>query len=135
VIADTSGLLALYNAGEPAHEEVKAAVASAREPLIVSPFVIAELDYLLATRVGIAGELAVLTELGSGAYELPAMSAADIVACSQLVKRYADQEIGITDASLVVLAKRFDTRTILTLERRHFNVLKPLHGKRFVVVP
>lgn len=135
MIADTSGLLAYYNAAEPAHERVKAAVESATEPLVVSPFVVAELDYLLSTRVGVAAELAVLKELGSGAYELPALTAADIATCAQIVERYSDQEIGITDASLVLLANRFDTRTILTLDRRHFGVLKSLQGKRFVVVP
>jgi uncharacterized protein len=135
VIADTSGLLAYYNAAEPAHARVKAVVESAAEPLVVSPFVVAELDYLLATRLGVAAELAVLGELGSGAYELPALRAADVVACAEIVDRYADQEIGVTDASLVLLAKRFDTRTILTLDHRHFDVLKSLQGKKFVVVP
>ncbi len=135
MIADTSGLLAYYNAAEPAHERVKAAVESATEPLVVSPFVVAELDYLLSTRVGVAAEVAVLKELGSGAYELPALTSADIATCAQIVERYSDQEIGVTDASLVLLANRFDTRTILTLDRRHFGVLKSLQGKRFVVVP
>ena len=135
MIADTSGLLAYYNAAEPAHERVRAAVDSSNEPLIVSPFVIAELDYLLATRVGVAAELAVLRELGSGAYELPALNAADIAICAQIVQKYSDQELGVTDASLVLLAKRFDTRTILTLDRRHFDVLRSLQGKRFIVVP
>lgn len=135
MIADTSGLLAYYNTAEPAHERVKAAVESATEPLVVSPFVIAELDYLLATKVSVSAELAVLKELGSGAYELPALTAADIDACADIVQKYSDQGIGVTDASLVLLAKHFDTRTILTLDRRHFDVLKALQGKRFVVVP
>ena len=135
MIADTSGLLAYFNAGEPAHAGVKAAVESANEPLIVSPFVLAELDYLLATRLGAAAELAVLAELASGAYELPGMTATDIASCAQIVQKYVDQEIGIADASLVVLAQRFNTRTILTLDHRHLNVLKPLQGKRFVLVP
>ena len=135
MIADTSGLLAYYNAAEPAHERVKAAVESAAEPLVVSPFVVAELDYLLASRAGVPAELAVLGELGSGAYELPALTATDIVTCAQIVERYADQKVGVTDASLVLLANRFDTRTILTLDHRHFDVLKSLKGKKFLVVP
>lgn len=135
MIADTSGLLAYFNSAEPTHERVKAAVESASEPLVVSPFVIAELDYLLATRVGVPAELAVLGELASGAYELPALTAADLAACAQIMQKYGDQEIGVTDASLVLLAKRFDTHVILTLDRRHFDVLKSLQGKRFAVLP
>jgi predicted nucleic acid-binding protein len=34
-----------------------------------------------------------------------------------------------------VLAQRFGTRRILTLDRRHFDVLRPLDGGRFTLVP
>lgn len=135
MIADTSGLLAYFNVAEPAHERVKAAVEKASGPLVVSPFVIAELDYLLATRLGVEAALAVLGELASGAYELPALGAADIAVCAQILQKYRDQQIGVADASLVVLAKRFRTRTILTLDRRHFDVVKSLENKRFLVAP
>jgi predicted nucleic acid-binding protein len=135
VIADTSGLLAYYNINEPAHEAVRNAIETSDGPLVISPFVIAELDYLLATRVSIDAELAVLTELSSGAYELPALACADLAACSAVIGKYRDQDVGVTDASLVVLAERYATRTILTLDRRHFQVLRPLQGKRFTLLP
>ena len=70
MIVDTSGLLAFFNSGEPAHEAAVAAVASATSPLVVSPFVIAELDYLLLTRLGVDAELLVLAELSGGAWHL-----------------------------------------------------------------
>jgi predicted nucleic acid-binding protein len=51
------------------------------------------------------------------------------------VTRYGDQKIGLTDASLVVLAQRFATRRILTLDRRHFEVVRPVDGGRFTILP
>jgi hypothetical protein len=33
------------------------------------------------------------------------------------------------------LADRYSTRTIATLDRRHFGTLRPLHGGRFSLVP
>jgi uncharacterized protein len=134
IIADTSGLLALFNRREPAHDRVAAAVARSAEPLVVSPFVVAELDYLVGSRLGVDAELAVLRELASGAYEHAVLGPGDLEACADVVARYHDQEIGVTDASLVVLARRYDTRTILTLDRRHFDVLRPLGGGRFKLV-
>lgn len=131
IIADTSGLLALFNRREPAHDRVASAVAEASGPVIVSPFVVAELDYLIATRLGVEPELTVLRELGAGAYEIAPFGPADLVACADVIARYRDQEIGVTDASLVVLALRHQTRTILTLDRRHFEVLRPLDGGHF----
>lgn len=135
MIADTSGLLAFFNSAEPAHARVRAVIEASDEPLVVSPFVVAELDYLLATRLGVAAELAVLRELSSGAYDLAALDGRDLAACGDIVEKYADQEIGVTDASLVVLARRYDTRTVLTLDRRHFEVLRPAQGRRFALVP
>lgn len=135
MITDTSALLAFFNTAEPAHDAVRAAVESATEPLVVSPFVIAELDYLLATKIGVAAELVVLNELASGAYELPSLDAADLASCAAVVEKYRDQEIGVADASLVVLADRYRTRTVLTLDRRHFGVLRSLQGKKLLVVP
>jgi hypothetical protein len=36
--------------------------------------------------------------------------------------------IGLTDASLVVLAERLGTTDIATLDERHFRTLRPLAG-------
>jgi hypothetical protein len=135
IVADTSGLLALFNAKEPDHEAVRSVVESYDDPLVVSPFVVAELDYLLATRHGVDAELAVLDELGAGAYELAAVGTDELNKAATVVAKYRDQDIGVTDASLVVLAAHYATRTILTLDRRHFAVLRPLDGGRFRLVP
>ena len=51
------------------------------------------------------------------------------------MERYADQEIGVTDASLVVLAHRYSTKHVLTLDRRHFTVVRPVGGGRFTLLP
>lgn len=135
IVADTSGLLALFNEREPAHEAVAAIVEGEPQPLIVSPYVVAELDYLVATRFGVDAELAVLAELAGGAYDLTAMSADDVDTCRSVIERYHDQEIGVVDASLVALADRYRTKTVLTLDHRHFDVVRPVSGGRFKVLP
>lgn len=135
MIVDTSALLAFFDRSEPDHDAVTRALLDSAEPLIVSPYVVAELDYLVATRHGTEAELAVLAELAGGAWELPAFGAADLAAAHRVIERYADQSIGIADASIVVLADRFGTRLIATLDRRHFGVLRTPAGGRFAIVP
>jgi predicted nucleic acid-binding protein len=134
-IADTSGLLALFNRTEAEHQAVRQLVDEIDHPLVVSPYVVAELDYLVATRVGMDAELAVLEELAGGAYELAHFDADDLARGSEVIARYRDQSIGIADASIVVLAHRFRTREILTLDHRHFGILRPLSGGRFKLLP
>jgi hypothetical protein len=135
LIADTSGLLAFFNRDEPDHARVAAEVEAATEPLVVSPYVVAELDYLVATRLGIAAELTILDELAGGAYHLAAFGLAELARARAVVKRYQDQQIGVADASIVVLADLHRTREVLTLDRRHFDVLRPLSGGRFRLRP
>jgi uncharacterized protein len=40
------------------------------------------------------------------------------------MERYRDFPLGLVDASLVVLAERYQIKQILTLDRRHFNSIK-----------
>lgn len=82
-----------------------------------------------------SAELTVLAELAGGAWDLAAIDAEELSQARSLIDRYADQGIGVADASNVVLAARYRTRTIVTLDRRHFDVLRPLAGGRFRVLP
>lgn len=135
MIVDTSGLLAFFNEKEPAHDAVCEIVEAADEPLVLSPFVVAEVDYLVATRHGVDAELAVLRQLSSGAFEHADITEDDIAKAVRVIERYRDQEIGVTDASLVILAARYRTRRILTLDRRHFTVLRLARGHSFELLP
>jgi hypothetical protein len=135
VIVDTSALLAYFNAREPDHEAVSGVIEINDELLVVSPYVLAELDYLIAKRVGVDAELEVLRELSSGAWELAVVGVAELELTTSIIEKYSDQDIGVADASMVVLADRYQTRTIVTLDRRHFDVLRPIGGGRFSIRP
>lgn len=135
MIVDTSALLAFFDRNEPDHAAVARVILESDEPLVVPPYVIAELDYLVATRHGVAAELAVLAELAGGAWELPGFDADDLGVARSIIDLYADQAIGVADASIVVLADRLGTKTVATLDRRHFEVLRPLSSGRFSIVP
>jgi predicted nucleic acid-binding protein len=135
LLCDTSALLAYFDSYERQHALVRDAVERDDGPFVVSPFVLAELDYLLWSRRGVDAELAVLAELARGAWSLPSFGTDDFSAAVSVVERYRDQGIGLTDASLVVLADRYRTRSLLTLDRRHFDVVRPLGGGRFRILP
>jgi len=127
--------MALFNRGEPEHTKVRELVSGLDAPLVVSPYVVAELDYLIATRVGVAAEVETLNEIGGGAYVLPEIGMEDLARAASVIEKHRDQHVGVTGASIVVLAQRFATRKVLTLDRRHFSVLRPLQGGRFTLLP
>ncbi len=135
MIVDTSALLAYFDENEPLHTAMAAAIDTAEEPLVVSPYVIAELDYLVLTRHGPEAEGAVLAELAGGAWELATIDRRRLAAATKVVERYRDVPIGVTDASNMVLAQTYQTRTIATLDRRHFTILRFDDGSAPDLVP
>jgi uncharacterized protein len=97
--------------------------------------VLAELDYLLSKRQGSAASVAALDELTGGAWELPHFGVDDVRRARSLIEQYADLEIGLTDASLVLLAARYRTDRLLTFDHRHFRALRTIAGRAFELVP
>ena len=134
ILLDTSGLLAALDASQQSHADAATSLTSARSPLVLSPFVLAELDYLLATRVGHGAQSDMLAEVDRGAYTLTPMTAGDVGKAQKLIARHVDLRIGLADASIVVLAERHNTLDVLTLDQRHFRVLSA-NGKPFRILP
>ena len=135
IVLDTGGLYAALDANERLHGRVVAALVSASPPRILSPFVLAELDYLIASRVGHESQVALLDEVTRGAYQLEPFSSGDVAEARRIIERYADLRIGLADASVVVLAQRHRTLDLLCADERHFRVLRGPGGKPFRLMP
>lgn len=135
IVLDTSGLLSAIDASQRHHAAAAAALRGPVGPLLLSPFVLAELDYLLASRVSADAARALLDQVANGAYRLEPMAAEDIARASQIIHRYRDLELGLADASLVVLAERHSTTDVLTLDERHFRAVDGPGGRPFRILP
>ena len=135
IVLDTSGLLSAIDRSQRFHDAARTALEAASPPWVLSPFVLAELDDLLATRVGQEAERALLAEVGRGVYRLEAFDGGDIEAAERLIGRYRELDIGLADASVVVLANRYGVRDLLTLDERHFRSLRGPAGRPFRLLP
>lgn len=135
ILLDTSGLLAALSPGQRTHRDCAQALSKAHGPYLLSPFVLAELDHLVRKLVGLAGELALLHEVATEAYELVPFGSSDIARVREIVEQYSDQDIGLADASMVVLSEQFGTNDLLTLDERHFRVLLGAGGTPFRILP
>ncbi len=135
IVLDTSGLLAAIDSSQRFHEAAKEALGGAVEPLIPSPFVLAELDYLLATRVGGEAQLALLEEVARETYRLAQFSIGDLDVARRIIVQCADLRIGLADASNVVLTNRHGTLDVLTLDERLFRALSRPGGRPFRILP
>lgn len=135
LIVDAGALYAQADADEPLHEAVGKVLLAERGELVTSQLVVAEADYLILRRLGVDAELAFLEDLAAETYIADTLAPAELAIARDIAARYRDLELGLADASLVVLANRWGTRRILTLDERAFRVVKPLQGGFFTVLP
>ncbi len=135
IILDTSGLLAAIDESQRLHERAREVLEKSQTNLVLSPFVLAELNYLVSKRIGFDAEVAVLEEVERGAYLLETFSAEEVGAAKRIIGGYRDLGIGLADASNIVLAERHETLDILTLDERHFRALSGPGGRPFRLLP
>jgi predicted nucleic acid-binding protein len=127
IVIDTSAIVAYMNRADDRHEFVSAWLDDATDDLVTTPLVVAEVDHLVGARGGQAALSAFRADLSAGAYILEWWPGA-ISSTVNVAERYADNGLGLTDASLVALAERLDTIEIATLDERHFRAVRPLVG-------
>ena len=135
IILDTGGLYAALDANEALHGRAVAALVAATPPRVLSPVVLAELEYLIGNRVGHQAQMSLIDEVARGAYQLELFSSDDVGHAKRIMERYADLRIGLADASVVVLASRHRTLELLCTDERHFRVLRGTSGRPFRLLP
>jgi predicted nucleic acid-binding protein len=76
-----------------------------------------------------------LEEVARGAYRLEPFGPSDVGLARDVMARYRDLDLGLADASVVVLAERHRVRDLLTLDERHFRALRRRDRTRFRLLP
>jgi predicted nucleic acid-binding protein len=132
-IADTNALYRLLDPHLMGHAEHKKALATISH-LVISPMVLAELDYLITVRAGTHESLAAARFIERNTvtrrFEVPPVST-HLSTAIAVAEGYADADggkgIGLTDAMNVALAATYRTDAMFTTDR-HFRMVRPLTG-------
>lgn len=121
IVLDTSGLFAVLALDDRHHAEAVAALDGDRGPLVIPAGILAEVGYMIETKLGAPVLDAFLDDLISGAFSFDC-GETDLPRIRELVGRYADMPLGLADASVIACAER-TTGRILTFDRRDFGIV------------
>lgn len=135
LIVDTNAIVAAADVNDPRRTTVQHLLSASERLLVVPAPITAEVDYLLAERVGRGARLAFLDDLARGTFLVEGLTREEHATVAALEKRYSDLDLGLADLSLVVLAARFRTRDLVTFDERHFRAVRPLQGGVFRLLP
>ncbi|GAA1353868.1 PIN domain-containing protein [Streptomyces beijiangensis] len=139
VVADTSALIAAYDADDPDSDGCERVLKDAAL-LIVSPLVLAEVDHVGTRVLGREGARTMIADLRRAAHIMraafPEVTAGMLDLADGVRERHAALDLDLPDAVNVVLAAEYRTDAIATLDRRDFRVIRPLtHHKAFRLLP
>ncbi|MHA6801048.1 PIN domain-containing protein [Bounagaea algeriensis] len=131
-VADTSGLLALFNRTDPEHRQT-AAAADTCGLLVVSPLTLIEVHQVATIRADRRTGDAILRTLTARA-ETTRVAIADttprLLSTALAIRRqYAELDLDLADAAVVALTAEYRTDVVLTSDRRDFRAMRPPTGQ------
>lgn len=135
VIVDTSFIMALLNPGDAWHGACLRAASDLKTSLIVPITVLPEVAYLTESRLGHAVMRRAMAELLRPEWTLEAPNLSDLQRANELLEQYGDAKLDFVDATLIAIAERLRIRSVLTLDQRHFRLIRPRHCPAFDLLP
>jgi predicted nucleic acid-binding protein len=108
---------------------------STSEAIVVPAPVVVELDWLASRRLGPKAFLSFLADVDEERLEVLELNGADYTRTRELMDRYGDLPLGFVDAAVVAVAERLGEPKLLTLDHRHFAVVRPRHVPALRLLP
>ncbi len=123
ILCDSGALIALVDKSDKHHLAVKRFTT---KRFLIPTTVLCEVDYFLTKYLG--EEMAkTFLEGVTQSNELLVFDGTDLARVNQIRRQYNDLPLGFVDASIIALAERYRIRQVLTIDRRHFLAVQPLH--------
>ncbi|MEO8359607.1 MAG: PIN domain-containing protein [Vicinamibacteria bacterium] len=133
ILVDAGPLVALANRADAHHDACVKALQSMRGPLVTVWPAVTEAIYLVQRWPKAQSEILILIE--TGALRILPVGREDVPRIRALMEKYRDLPMDLADATLVRVAERERIKTVFTVDRRDFQVYRPIGLGRFKVVP
>ena len=133
ILVDAGPMVALIHADDQEHRRCKEVFESLNEQMGTVWPVLTEAMYLLGFSWQAQEALWELVE--KGAVQFLSLDQADVPRIMELMRKYRDLPMDSADAALVRVAEREKLRRIFTLDRRDFEVYRPVRLGRFSILP
>jgi predicted nucleic acid-binding protein len=122
VLVDTGPLVAIFSDNDEHHGRCVEAIKAMPSPMLTCWPVVPEAAWLLRKRS--QNVYRMLEAFEGSLLSLLPLHGEDLPAIADILKRYEDAALQFADAALVHLAEREKIRTVITLDRRDFSLIR-----------
>lgn len=134
-LVDTSFLVSLANPKERHHRKCLTVAHSIRTTLLIPVTVLPEVTYLIGEQLGHRAMRQFVHSTRNPAWTFVPLLDSDLQRSAELLDQYHNTKLDFVDATIVAMAERLNVRRILTLDRRHFELIRPHHCPAFELLP
>ena len=133
-LLDTGFLLAVIDADDSLHAAGAEAIAAEPDALLPD-VVLPELAYLILRELGYSILTQFLRSVANEELVLVRSTARDLERAAEILEKYSDNRVDFVDCAIVAMAERLNLTKVLTVDRRHFTILRPHHCDYFEIAP
>ncbi|EDN65996.1 PilT-like protein [Beggiatoa sp. PS] len=133
-LMDTGFLLAVLDADDEHHKTCVKALLNEPNP-ILPDVVLPELAYMVLRELGYAVLVEFLNSVVRGEIVIEKSTAKDLARTTEILEKYADCKIDFVDCVIAAMAERLNIQRIMTIDRHHFQLLRPKHCSYFMIIP
>ena len=135
ILVDTSFLVAIANGHDRHHEKCLALASKFQTGFMVPITVLPEAAYLIHDRLGHHVMREFVRQMGGPNWTIEPLKNEDLSRCLEILEQYKDNHLDFVDATIISIAERLNIKQVLTLDQRHFRVIRPAHCQAFEILP
>jgi predicted nucleic acid-binding protein len=133
ILLDTGPLVALLNAADSRHRLCVDTFATLPPPLLTCWPVLTEAAWILRKQPRPMDRIA--DAHIAGMFEILSLQNGCLADIAAIMRRYEDAGLQLADAALTHLAERENIRTIFTLDRRDFSIIRLKRNRLLRLIP
>jgi predicted nucleic acid-binding protein len=133
ILLDTGSLVALLAERDIQHKRCVDTLAALSPPLLTCWPVLTEAAWLLRKQYRPLDRIA--DAHAAGIFDLLPLECDSLTDIAVIMSRYEDSGIQFADATLAHLAERENIRTIFTLDRRDFSIIRLKRNRSLKLIP
>ena len=133
ILLDTGPLVALFTATDSRHRVCVDLFAALAPPLLTCWPVLTEAAWILRKQPRPLDRIA--SAHSAGMFEILPLENGSLPEIAAIMSRYEDAGIQLADAALAYLADRENIRTVFTLDRRDFSIIRLKRNRTLKIIP
>lgn len=134
LIVDANVLVAVMNRRDTHHARMTSLLDARDDEFVVTPYVVAEVAYLVQKFAGPDAEIAFMQSIRDGLFRQQPLDEQDLARIVELMGQFRDFPLGAADASVIAVAERLKIDQIASMDG-HFRAVRPRGLDFFTLLP